>query len=75
MLSIGLATGVVLYYCFADHLIPNGVPAGAILRSPWASFPIAFGVNVYLFEGFNFLFSKKKKKKGLFFCVSQQKVC
>lgn len=51
MVAIGLAAGVVLYYCFVDHLIPHGVPDGALLRSPWSTFPIAFGVNVYLFEG------------------------
>lgn len=55
MLSIALASGVVLYYCFADHLGPKGIPQGALLRSPWATFPVAFGVNVYLFEGVLYL--------------------
>jgi hypothetical protein len=51
ILWIAVSTGVVLYYTFAEHLIPNGVPEGALLRTPWATFPVAFGVNVYLFEG------------------------
>ncbi len=61
MLSIALASGVVLYFCFVDSLIPNGVPEGALLRSPWATFPIAFGVNVYLFEGIGLILPLESK--------------
>jgi proton-coupled amino acid transporter len=59
--AIWLAVGTVVYYCFADQLIPHGVRWSDVTRMNWATLPVAFGVVVYLFEGVGLILPLESK--------------
>mmetsp|Transcript_36978 Transcript_36978/g.58168 ORF Transcript_36978/g.58168 Transcript_36978/m.58168 type:complete len:460 (-) Transcript_36978:1885-3264(-) len=61
--SICLAVFTVCLYCFRQEIIPYGIPEGALLRNDWSSFPIAYGVVVYLFEGIGMILPIEQKMK------------
>ena len=62
-LSILMTVITVLYYCFSEQLSDGGVPDGAWTHFDWGTFPVAFGVIVYLFEGIGLILPLECKMK------------
>lgn len=60
ILAVGLAVGTVTYYCVLT-IQETGVDMEFILRMDWSTFPIAFGVVIYLFEGIGLVLPLEQK--------------
>jgi proton-coupled amino acid transporter len=64
MLAIALAVFTVVFYCINERLSVYGIPSGAVSRMDWSTFPIAFGIVVYLFEGIGLILPLESKMKN-----------